>query len=100
MQYLKEELAEILKLHLMWLKSDDGGKRADLRNAYLECRAEFAKVIEIFNSENGQGISSYDNSIIYKVGKTIKPDKLDDNRWDECSHGIHFLITRAEAEAY
>jgi hypothetical protein len=27
-------------------------------------------------------------------------DAFDENRWNECSHGIHFFITRKEAEDY
>ena len=37
---------------------------------------------------------------IYKVGKIVSSDSWDDNRWDECSHGIHFFITRDEAVRY
>ena len=64
-----------------------------------KCRAEFAKVLEIFGDD--VALSNYDGGkTIYKVGETVRPDKWDDNRWDECSNGIHFFITRAEAEAY
>ena len=64
-----------------------------------KCRAEFAKVLEIFGDDVAR--SNYDGGkTIYKVGETIRPDKWDDNRWNECSNGIHFFITRAEAEAY
>jgi len=37
---------------------------------------------------------------VYEVGKLTIPDGFDENRWEECSHGIHFFITRSEAEAY
>ena len=37
---------------------------------------------------------------IYKVGEIVRPDYWDDNRWNECSHGIHFFITRDEAVRY
>jgi len=30
----------------------------------------------------------------------VRCDKWDDDRWNECSGGIHFFLTRAEAEAY
>jgi len=36
----------------------------------------------------------------YKVGETVKPDSFDDNPFVECTHGIHFFITRQEAEDY
>lgn len=63
-----------------------------------KCRAEFAKVIEVIGAEIG--ISQHDNKTEYRVGEIVRPDKWDDNRWEECSSGIHFFITRAEAKRY
>lgn len=36
----------------------------------------------------------------YVVGETVKPDSFDPNWWNECSNGIHFFMTRVEAENY
>lgn len=36
----------------------------------------------------------------YIVGETVKPDSFDPNWWNECSNGIHFFMTRVEAENY
>jgi hypothetical protein len=36
----------------------------------------------------------------YTVGKTAKPDGFDEDRWNTCGQGIHFYITREEAEAH
>jgi hypothetical protein len=44
--------------------------------------------------------SIYDSDFVYKVGETIRPNGWDENRWAECSSGIHFFITRWEAEHY
>ena len=63
-----------------------------------KCRAEFVKVLEVIGGEIG--ISQHDNKTEYKAGEIIYPDKWDDNRWEECSSGIHFFITRKEAEEY
>ena len=63
-----------------------------------KCRAEFAKVLEVIGGKIG--ISQHDNKTEYKAGEIIYPDKWDDNRWEECSSGIHFFITRKEAEDY
>jgi hypothetical protein len=41
-----------------------------------------------------------DYAFIYQVGATVYPDSWDEDRWNECSHGIHFFITRKEAEEY
>jgi hypothetical protein len=37
---------------------------------------------------------------VYAVGKTIIPDSWDPDRWNECSHGIHWFLTRHEAEQW
>jgi hypothetical protein len=59
-----------------------------------KCRAEFAIVLD------GEGYSSHDNSFEYKVGKTVIPHEFDPNPMVECSGGIHFFLTKEEAEAY
>jgi hypothetical protein len=64
-----------------------------------KCRAEFAKVIEVIGAEYGV-TDSHGPTTKYLVDETVRPDKWDDNRWDECSNGIHFFITRYEAEQY
>jgi hypothetical protein len=64
-----------------------------------KCRAEYAKVIAVIGAE--KGLSHYDDGKTeYIAGAEIRPDRFDENRWDECSNGIHFFITREEAEAY
>jgi hypothetical protein len=63
-----------------------------------KCRASKAIVLEVIGAE--KAISTKDASFVYEVGKEIFPDAFDDNRWNECSHGIHFFITRKEAENY
>lgn len=63
-----------------------------------KCRAEFAKVLEVIGAE--VGISQHNASVQYKPGEIVRSDSFDENRWNECSNGIHFFITRAEAEAY
>jgi hypothetical protein len=59
-----------------------------------KCRAEFAVVLE------GSGPSSYDSSFTYKKGQKVVPASFDPNPLTVCAPGIHFFITRAEAEAY
>ena len=36
----------------------------------------------------------------YKVGQWVYPDKWDDDRFNECSHGIHFFMNAQEAADY
>jgi hypothetical protein len=60
-----------------------------------KCRAEFAKVLK------GRGSSSRDPAFLYKAGETVRPTSdFDPCVMDECRSGIHFFITRAEAEEY
>ena len=63
-----------------------------------KCRAEFADVIEVFG--DGKAISLHDGKTEYVAGQRVTPDSFDENWQEECSCGIHFFITRAEAEAY
>ena len=35
-----------------------------------------------------------------KTGETVEVPDFDENRWNECSTGIHFFITRQEAVNY
>jgi uncharacterized protein DUF5758/pentapeptide repeat protein len=62
-----------------------------------KCRAEYAKVLAIFGTP---GYSSHDSSFLYQTGKIVRPDSFDDDISVECTHGIHFFITREEAEQY
>jgi hypothetical protein len=74
------------------------GKNAKRSNATgRKCRAEYVKVLEVIGAEIG--VSSHNADVVYKVGETVRCDKWDDNRWNADSGGIHFFLTRAEAEA-
>ena len=70
-----------------------------------KCRCEFAEVLEL---QNLDGTPNNDDKVInndyvetiYKVGEIVHSDSWDNDRWNECSHGIHFFITRDEAVRY
>lgn len=36
----------------------------------------------------------------YKVGEVVYPDSFDENRWCECSNGIHFFVDKKDAIKY
>ena len=64
-----------------------------------KCRAEYAQVLEIFGST--LAVSKEDASFAYKVGDTVKPVEPFNEKWqEECASGIHFFITKIEAENY
>ena len=63
-----------------------------------KCRAEFVDVIEVIGAK--VGVSRHDGVTKYEAGKRVHPDRFDETWTDECAPGIHFFITREEAEAY
>jgi len=68
-----------------------------------KCRAEFAEVLEISKGTRQlkTAISNYDSSFKFRVGETVRPTTPYDDDWmNECSTGIHFFITKLEAEKY
>ena len=68
-----------------------------------KCRCDKAKVISIVDKDGNQveeAVSYTDSDFIYKVGETVYPDGWDSDRWNECSKGIHFFMTRREAVEY
>ena len=63
-----------------------------------KCRAGFADVLDVYGAE--VGISQHDGKTEYRVGQRVACDKWGENWLEECSGGIHFFITRIEAENY
>jgi uncharacterized protein YjbI with pentapeptide repeats len=70
-----------------------------------KCRCSKAEVLEIQTidgsiSKEWSVPSDRDPLFLYTVGKIVEVPDFDENRWNECSSGIHFFITRAEAVNY
>lgn len=71
-----------------------------------KCRASKAKVLGLYLlsgerlDDEVEAVSMHNNSFIYKAGTVVIPDEWDDNRWNECGHGIHFFMQRQEAINY
>ena len=63
-----------------------------------KCRAECAEVLEVLGGD--VGISRHDNKTKYRAGATVRADEWCDDWTQECAGGIHFFITREEAESY
>ena len=61
-----------------------------------KCRAEYAIVIDAPDN----AVSLHGSKLAYRTGETVKPDSYDPDIRIECSHGIHFFLTREEAEEY
>lgn len=69
-----------------------------------KCRAEFVDVLDIYDLDTGEKVDSIFNTneatAEYIVGQRTYADRWDEDRFNECSHGIHFFINRMEAESY
>jgi len=63
-----------------------------------KCRCSAATVLDVIGQKIG--VSTYDSTFTYKKGKTVSVNDFDENRWNECSTGIHFFITKQEAIDY
>jgi hypothetical protein len=61
-----------------------------------KCRAEYADVLEVIGAD--EGVSQHDGTFVYIAGKRVTPEVWCDNWMQECAGGIHFYITRLEAE--
>ena len=68
-----------------------------------KCRASKVKTLEILNPDGVMApkgtvaITNTYNGAEYKKGRITKPDSYDDNPLVECTHGIHFFLTKEEA---
>ena len=70
-----------------------------------KCRCEKAKVLAITQLDGSGSMDEILNTaqahhVLYKVGEMVYPDSFDENRWEECSHGIHFFINKQDAINY
>lgn len=71
----------------------------------MKCRCSKAMVISITNIDGSNEVDEVLNTLqvskcLYKVGQLVIPDSFDEDRWNECSHGIHFFINKEDAINY
>ena len=81
----------------------DNSKRSSATSR--KCRCSEAVVLSITNLDgtkfDGDKIhSDHDKSFVYEIGKTVSVNNFNEDRWEECSTGIHFFMTRDEAVNY
>ena len=69
-----------------------------------KCRCDKAKVLSITEINTEKELAEITNTnykpLTYKVGEVAIADKFDEDRWNECSNGIHFFINKQEAINY
>ena len=93
-----------VKSCLIKLKIPFDAKRSSATSQ--KCRCDKAMVLEIIDLlHNNEPIEEIMNDLqkvplLYRVGEMVYPDSFDENRWNECSNGIHFFINKEEAIRY
>ena len=70
-----------------------------------KCRCDKALVVEFQDMDGTKTkVKKYTSDqyaeCVYEVGKIVEADEWDENRWNECSHGIHFFIDKQRAVDY
>lgn len=70
-----------------------------------KCRAEYAKVLGVYTLDLERidckkVVNTNYKRCVYEVGKIVYPDSFNENRHNECSHGIHFFIDVNDAIEY
>ena len=89
--------------HIVMLGIPEDARR--LSATGRKCRCDKALVIRIeemdgTTSDLTEVVSDHDSSFVYKVGKMVSVPDFCEDRWQECSAGIHFFINRQEAVNY
>ena len=92
-----------LKKKIVKLEIPADAKRCSATSS--KCRCDKANVLEIQEidgsiSDTTKISSDYDITFIYEVGKTVSVKDFCEDRWRECSQGIHFFINRQSAVEY
>lgn len=94
----KKASGKIIKLYI-----PEDAKRSSATTR--KCRCNKAVVLAIYELDGSiskvkKVVSSRDHNFIYKINKEVVVDDFDDDRWNECSTGIHFFMQRQEAIDY
>ena len=89
--------------HIVMLGIPEDARR--LSATGRKCRCDKAIVIRIeemdgTTSDLKEVVSDHDSSFVYKAGKMVSVPDFCEDRWQECSAGIHFFINRQEAVNY
>lgn len=88
---------------LIKLEIPEDAKRSSATT--MKCRCDKAKVLSITDCDGTNPIYEIANlsqphHVTYKVGEMVYPDSFDEDRWNECSHGIHFFVNKQDAINY
>ena len=80
--------------YIVKLEIPEDAKRSSATTT--KCRASKANVLAILNADGSESDvycvpSDHDPKFNYEIGKTVEVEDFDEDRWNECSTGIHFL---------
>ena len=62
-------------------------------------RAEYVKVLEVIGAKEAV-VKNRFGTTVYRPGEIVRAHDWDDDRWNECAPGIHFFLTKKEAEGW
>ena len=84
---------------LVKLEIPEDAKRSSATTNKCRCsKAKVLAVTNLFETRTYKEVANYNyEPLIYKVGEMVYPDSFDENRWKECSNGIHFFMDKNEA---
>ena len=92
----------VISTYLIKLEIPADAKRCSATSK--KCRCDKAKVLKITNIKTNRSVKEVTNhnfvNCTYRVGEMVYPDSFDDNRWNECSNGIHFFMDKKDAIDY
>src|SRR5690606_23435258 len=74
-------------------------------HTHAKHRCSRATVIDIYNMDNKdehytEAYSIYNDSFVYQVGETVKPELFDSNIDNVCGGGIHYFLSEETAYHY
>ena len=90
--------------YLVKLEIPEDAKRSSATTN--KCRCDKAKVLDIVCISDNLPLNLQEitntkfTKTTYRVGEMVYADSFDENRWNECSHGIHFFINKQDAINY
>ena len=93
---------KVMGKYLVKLQIPEDARRSSATTR--KCRCDKALVLDITSLDGGTHFDKVVNynytTTIYKVGEFVYPNSFDENRWKECSNGIHFFINKEGAINY
>ena len=93
---------KVNKRFIIKLEIPSDAKRSSATTERCRCsKAMVLKITNILTQEEVDKIVNYNHTrCVYEVGEMVYPDSFNEDRWDECSNGIHFFMTEEEAVNY